>query len=90
VAPLSGSPWKAGKARYVGSARSSAGNKVAWTARGKYVKSYTLSRKGAKTYLKITLKKGAPNIVTVTITARAKGDAGHDPASVSNTVKVAR
>jgi hypothetical protein len=88
---LASSPaWKSGKSHYAGSARSSAGNKVQWRAKGKYVKSVKATTKGGKAYLKITLKKGSPKLVTVTITARANGDAGHDPASVTNSVGIAR
>ena len=90
VAAASGGAWKSGKAHYVGNTKSSAGHKVVWTVKGKYVKSVKSTTKGGKTLLKITLKKGSPKSVTVTIKALAKGDAGHDPASITNTVKVAR
>jgi len=90
VAAASGGAWKSGKAHYVGKAKSSAGNKVVWTAKGKFVQSVKATTKGGKTFLKVTLKKGSPKSVTVTIKANARGDAGHDPASITNTVKVAR
>lgn len=88
--PHSGKAWRSGKSHYVGGARSSAGVKVRWSAKGTWVKSFELTRKGSKVYMTVTLKKGAPNGAPVTIDAVAKGTSSFDPAHVTNGVTVQR
>ena len=74
----------------VGAARSNAGLRVTWTAKGRWVASSTVTTKRGTASMTIALKKGAPKSVTVVISAQAPATATRDAAHVTNTVLVRR
>ena len=86
----SGGPWKAGRPHIVGAARSNAGLRVTWTAKGRWVASSTVKTKRGTATMTIALKKGAPKSVTVLISAQAPSTQTRDAAHVTNTVVVRR
>lgn len=85
-----GGPWKAGRPHVVGAARSNAGLRVTWTAKGRWVASSSVKTKRGTASMTITLKKGAPKTASVVISAQAPSTQTRDAARVTNTVIVRR
>lgn len=90
VTLTSGGPWKSGRPHVVGAARSNAGLRVTWTAKGRWVASSKVKTKRGTATMTVALKKGAPKSVTVLISAQAPSTQTRDAAHVTNTVVVRR